>query len=83
MKQNEVEAAVVEAVARILNRDSVDPAANFFAQGGDSLAALVLVAELEETFEIELPVESVFDAEDLVDIAEQVRSTVLAARAPA
>src|SRR5262249_4194637 len=78
MGSPDVLAAVVESVARILNADDVDAAGRFFGQGGDSLRAVVPVAALEGRFGIELPVETVFDADDLAGIAASVEAELLA-----
>jgi len=62
----EANTLLVEALTRlwtdVLGHDSIDPDANFFDLGGDSLLATQLVSRLRTRLGIELPISALFEA---------------------
>jgi acyl carrier protein len=69
---NEVERAVVAVVADVLGTSEIDPSANFFDLGGDSLAALEVTGRLIEDLDRDIPLDALFDAVDLTTYAAVV-----------
>ncbi len=58
-----------EAFARVLQRPAVGPDDDFFDLGGDSIMAVALVLEIEETTGIRLPTTTLFDAPSVTALA--------------
>jgi amino acid adenylation domain-containing protein len=79
--RDEVEEKLVEIWSRVLglgkNKISID--ADFFALGGHSLKATVLTADIHKAFQVQLPLEHVFQHPFVKDIAHFIKS---AARVP-
>lgn len=65
---------VCAVVSRVLGAGPVSPGTDFFAAGGDSLAALRLLGELEATFTTTLSVRDVFAAPTPSGLAAAVRA---------
>lgn len=57
---------------RILNVPGVSADDHFFSIGGDSLAAVRMIAETEQRFQIELPVQAIFEAPTLASLAARI-----------
>ncbi|MEI5640035.1 MULTISPECIES: amino acid adenylation domain-containing protein [unclassified Pseudoalteromonas] len=55
--------------------DKISTTANFFELGGHSLLSIRLIAALRQQFDVDLPVQAVFDAESLAVLATLVVST--------
>jgi acyl carrier protein len=68
----DVRTAVSSATGSVLNTQHVDFDSSFMAQGGDSLSAIVLAETLGTELGIDVPLELVFDAADLDDLAGQL-----------
>ncbi|MFB6603492.1 amino acid adenylation domain-containing protein [Streptomyces noursei] len=64
------QAALAKIWCRMLEVPRVGPADNFFALGGDSLAALQLTAELTAAYGTGLPAQAVFSATTLAELAD-------------
>ena len=60
---------VLTAVATVLDKPQVAPGDNFFDLGGDSLAALAVVSHIEEALGREIPLDAIFDVDDLTALA--------------
>jgi amino acid adenylation domain-containing protein len=69
---NPTEAELAGIWRRILGRPAVGADDHFFSIGGDSLAAVRMIAETEERFGIELPVQTVFEAPTLARLAARI-----------
>ncbi|MCX5420392.1 non-ribosomal peptide synthetase [Streptomyces sp. NBC_00078] len=57
-----------------------DPGAhtNFFAAGGNSLAAVRLIARIQDEFDVDLPVRTVFAGPTVAELAQAVEDAILA-----
>ncbi len=70
--------SVAEAIAgiwaQVLGRTSVGPDDNFFALGGDSLRGTQVLVRLRELYDVELSLESLFDAPSVAGLASLVES---------
>jgi acyl carrier protein len=68
----DVRSAVTAATGSVLEKAEVDSERSFVAQGGDSLTALVFAEKLGDQLGIDVPLELVFDADDLKDLSDQL-----------
>jgi acyl carrier protein len=66
-------ATLVTVCAELLAVDSVSVAENFFALGGTSIRAVELTEELLTQHGVDLPLDAVFSAETLADLARSCR----------
>ncbi len=73
-----VEESLTAACAEVLGVERVGVRDNFFALGGHSLLATRLVARLRERHGLDVPLQMVFDAVDLRDLADRVVERELA-----
>jgi amino acid adenylation domain-containing protein len=71
------EAVIADAWRRILQRKNVSREDHFFDSGGDSLAAVRVLAQIESILGVRLPIRSVFEAPTLAALAELVDRTLL------
>ena len=55
----------------LLNKD-VLPQADFFEAGGDSLKAIRMILEVQKTFEVDLDVETFFEAPSVARLADLI-----------
>jgi acyl transferase domain-containing protein len=69
---SETEVALADIWRTLLGLDRIGTADNFFELGGHSLLALRLIARLQDAFQIELPVQAVFDAPTIAQMAGAV-----------
>jgi len=77
------EAAIVTIFEEVLDRRPFGVDDDFFDYGGHSLAAAQIVARVNDTFGVELPVTTVFDAASVGELAALVDQARDAAPAPA
>ena len=70
--RNEVEAKLAEIWRELLEVEQVGMEQNFFELGGHSLLVLQVTARIRRTFEVELPVRSVFEAPTIAGLAMEV-----------
>jgi len=61
-------------MAHILKREAVNREDNFFELGGHSLLATQLIARIRDNFQIELPIQSVFDHPQLSTLATAIET---------
>jgi natural product biosynthesis luciferase-like monooxygenase protein len=68
----EVETTVIEIWRELLGIESIRPQDSFFDHGGNSLIALQLVAQLRETFKIDLPLRVIFESRTVTGLAARI-----------
>ncbi|MCL4851918.1 MAG: hypothetical protein KJZ78_11130, partial [Bryobacteraceae bacterium] len=69
-----VESKLATLWAEVLRVERAGVHDNFFDSGGHSLLATQLLSRVREAFEVELPLRSLFDAQDLASLAELITS---------
>ncbi len=73
-----IEEVLVEIWGSVLSRDLVGVHEDFFALGGDSLAAMRMVSRLGEVFQVELAVSQVFEARTVAALGREVEAAIRA-----
>ncbi|MGH7770390.1 MAG: non-ribosomal peptide synthetase, partial [Candidatus Binatia bacterium] len=71
--RNEVERTLAEMWAEILSVDRVGVNDNFFDLGGHSLAATRVVSQVIKQFQLELPLQSLFQSPTVAEMAAVIR----------
>ena len=71
--RSEVEEKLAEIWRELLELEQVGIEQNFFELGGHSLLVLQVTARIRRTFEVELPVRSVFEAPTIAGLAMEVQ----------
>lgn len=69
---NIAEEILVGIFCRVLGLDQVGPRQNFFELGGQSLRAVQVVSRIRELFEVELPIEALFDSPTAEQLARKL-----------
>ena len=72
--RNEAEAFVAATWADTLGVHPIGVDDDFFALGGHSLLAIQIAARLKEHFRVELPVQVIFDAPTVAELAVRVQA---------
>ncbi len=72
MPQTKMEQFLAGVWQEILQLDRVSIHDNFFELGGDSLKAIQIISRFRETFQIQLPVQSLLEAPTLASLAESI-----------
>jgi amino acid adenylation domain-containing protein/FkbH-like protein len=72
--RTQTEAAVAEIWAAVLKRERVGLHDNFFAIGGHSLLAVVVLSRVRKGFGIELPLTALFEAPTVLALAERIEA---------
>ncbi|WP_342026018.1 SDR family NAD(P)-dependent oxidoreductase [Cytobacillus pseudoceanisediminis] len=75
--RNEVEETVVEIWQEVLGIEKIGVKDNFIDLGGHSLLAAQLISRLRDSFEIDLPVQSLFDSPTVEGMSELVFEMIL------
>jgi acyl carrier protein len=71
-----VRGRVLEIVRTVLLNDLVKMEDNFFEAGGDSLTLLEVCSSIEDELQIEIPLESMWDASNIAELAAVVEKAV-------
>jgi amino acid adenylation domain-containing protein len=66
------EELLLPVVCSLLKLDSIDPDDNFFLLGGHSLLGAQLLAEIQRTFQVDLPLRTVFDFPTIAAMSAQI-----------
>jgi NAD(P)-dependent dehydrogenase (short-subunit alcohol dehydrogenase family)/acyl carrier protein len=69
-----VEAAVTTTLGKLLGMQQVGIQDNFFELGGNSLLAIQMISSLRATFQVELHMNSLFEAATLADLAKIIEA---------
>ncbi len=72
--QNAIESIIMDVWREVLGLDAIDRSANFFALGGDSIAANRMVLALSKKFETEIPLKLIFMDPTIQSLAHTLRS---------
>jgi acyl carrier protein len=76
--RNPVEQKVAKIVGSLLQLDRIGVEENFFMLGGHSLLGTQIIARLQESFEVELPLRSLFDAPTIQSLAAEIEKLLTA-----
>jgi natural product biosynthesis luciferase-like monooxygenase protein len=68
----DIERNLIEIWQKVLQIPQVSPEDNFFNLGGNSLVAMTLIGEMRQTFEIELPLISLFRAPTIAEMEREI-----------
>lgn len=75
---SEVETELAEIVCQLLKRSSVNLTDNFFRLGGHSLLAAQVIARVRQSFGVDLPLRTVFEASSVRTLAAHIEQKILA-----
>lgn len=70
--RNDIEAKLCTIWQGVLNQNTIGVSDNFFELGGDSISAVKLVAEMEQTFDVQLPISALFHAQTIETVARVI-----------
>ena len=70
--RTEIEAALTEMWMQLLGLEQIGIFDNFFDLGGHSLLATKVVSRVRETFEVELPLRTIFESPTIAQLAESI-----------
>ena len=73
---DEVESELAEIWQRVLNRDKIGITDNFFFLGGQSIKAIMVIAEIKKTFNIKIELDVLFNNPDIKTIASEIRNKI-------
>jgi NADP-dependent 3-hydroxy acid dehydrogenase YdfG/ubiquinone/menaquinone biosynthesis C-methylase UbiE/acyl carrier protein len=74
---NELECKIAESFQKFLGFEQVGIHDNFFALGGDSLTGSVLIKQLGENFQIELPLRLLYEAPTIAELAVVIEKILI------
>jgi len=75
--RNDVEQAIATIWQQVLGIDRVGIYDNFFELNGDSLLATQTIARIRETFNVEIPLRSIFESSTVAGLSERVETPQL------
>jgi acyl carrier protein len=67
-----IEQSLIAIWQKVLQIPQVTPADNFFNLGGNSLVAMTLIGEVRQTFDVELPLISLFRAPTIAEMEREI-----------
>jgi acyl carrier protein len=70
--RTEIEAALTEIWVQLLGLEQIGIFDNFFDLGGHSLLATKVVSRVRETFEVELPLRTIFESPTIAQLSESI-----------
>lgn len=76
--RNELEQAIAEIWQQVLGLERVGIHDDFFDLGGDSLLATRVFARLRDTFEMSLPLRTIFETPTVAQLVELIEQTIVA-----
>jgi len=74
---NELEQKIAESFQKFLGFEEVGIHDNFFALGGDSLTGSVLIKQLRENFQIEVPLRFLYEAPTVAELAVVIEKILI------
>ena len=74
--ENDVEQAVVDAWSKVLGTSEIGPDDDFFALGGDSLPAVQVMMQLNQTFGTSLGLQDIFDHRTVSGLARVIANAL-------
>ncbi|MEM1254708.1 MAG: SDR family NAD(P)-dependent oxidoreductase [Cyanobacteria bacterium P01_H01_bin.21] len=74
LSEDQVEATIIEIFQTLLGVDSVGVNDNFFDLGGDSLIGTQLIFHVKQTFDINLPIVTLFNTPTIAHLAELIKA---------
>jgi len=80
LPRTQIEEIVAQIWAGVLRLDRVGARDNFFALGGHSLLVTQVIARVQETFQVELPLRRMFESPTVAEQAEQIETARNAAQ---
>lgn len=74
--RTEIEVMVGEVWSEILNIQQIGVFDNFVQIGGDSLAGIRLMARINEAFELDLPINLIFEKSNIASLSSHIEDTI-------
>ena len=71
-----IQEALAAIWRQVLDQDEVRSDDNFFWLGGHSLLATQIISRIRESFQVELPVRSVFESPTLVELSQRIEGAM-------
>lgn len=74
--RSDIEELLAELWSDILQIDRIGVFDNFVQIGGDSLKGIRLMARINETLELDLPINTIFEKTTIADLADHIEATI-------
>ncbi|BCA53183.1 putative Multi-domain non-ribosomal peptide synthetase [Nitrospira sp. KM1] len=74
LPRDPVELGLTDIWSEVLGKEGIDVNRNFFTLGGHSLLATQVISRIRDTFQVELPLQTLFDAPTVAGMAHQIRA---------
>ncbi|HTS18888.1 MAG TPA: non-ribosomal peptide synthetase [Verrucomicrobiae bacterium] len=76
--RTDMEKAVAGILGKLLGLETVDVQENFFAMGGHSLLGAQLMARVRDTFGVEVPLRTLFEAPTVAELSAEIERRLVA-----